>query len=898
MADQPSAPSGTVTFLFTDVEGSTRLWEEYPAEMEVALERHDEILRSAISSFGGYVFSTAGDAFAAAFGRVGEAVECALTAQEVLGAEPWPDVTPIGVRMGLHTGEAQERDGDYFGSALNRAARLMSAGHGGQVLVSDAAAGLVGRDDLMDLGFHGLKDLSAPQRVWQLGRGEFAPIRTLEAARHNLPAQPTSFVGRSDEVAEVASAIREHRLVTLTGVGGVGKTRLALQVAGQLEADFPGGVWMVGLADVGDPASVAAAVATELGVTPLPEVSLTESIAQNLADRRCLLLLDNCEHLLDAAAELVEAVLAGGSAPRVVATSREGLRVEGEHVWSVPSLDVSSGVDSAAVELFVERARAVDHTFSLSLDDAPAVTEICRRLDGIPLAIELAAARMVVMTPGDVRDRLHDRFRLLAGGRRGLERHQTLRHTVQWSFELLDKDERAVLESCSVCAGGFDLPTAVQVAGAEQYDEYQMLDLLESLARKSLLLVDRTAPEARYAMLETVRQFGEEQLAAKGRADQCRNRHAEHFARGAEIAFDTYASPEQPAAFRWYDTETANLRAAFRWAADRQNLDSAATIAGKIAQTAVSARSFEPISWCEELLDAAQTQHHHLLAYLYAGAALCGYAGRPADSLRYAETGRGLRAEPQYERVPHELDAIGLLIGYVFCGQPEKWITLARENLDNPHDTFKTFTTGLVWVLASIGEYDEAVRLASERLSEVEDTGHRGAQGFALQAYGKAFAIADPPKAINALRRSVQAARNAGDRLFEMVCQLELAGMEATHDDPLEALKSFDDIIDSFDDIGSPAHLGTAFGYLAVLLGRIDRYEPAATLIGAATRHPLASASATAWTETVEELRLHLGDEAHSRCLSAGEAMELSHATTYAHEQIHLARHQLLDRST
>ena len=335
---------------------------------------------------------------------------------------------------------------------------------------------------------------------------------------------------------DLIGLVRAHRLVTLTGVGGVGKTRLAVQVAAELVSEFPDGVWLVELAPIGDPAAVADAAATALGIVPRAGLSVIESVAEALSGRRLLVVLDNCEHVLDAAAELVEVLLAHTTSVQVIATSREGLRVGAEHLWSVPSLDVRAGAGSAAVELFVERAQAVVAGFTLdNEDDRTAVTEICRRLDGIPLAIELAAARMVSMSPQDVRDRLGDRFRLLSGSRRGLGRHQTLHQTVAWSYDLLDDDARSVLDRCSVFADGFDLAAAVAVAGGggdglDELDLLDLLDLLDSLVRKSLVTVERAGGHARYGMLETIRQFAEDQLAATGTITEVRDRHARYFA--------------------------------------------------------------------------------------------------------------------------------------------------------------------------------------------------------------------------------------------------------------------------------------------------------------------------------------------------------------------------------
>ena len=389
-----AAPSGVVTFLFTDIEGSTRRWEADADAMRAALLAHDEVLRTAIEAHDGFLFSHTGDGVVAAFASPKSAVDAAVAAQREL---------ELPVRMGIATGEAELRDGDYFGTVLNRAARVMAAGHGGQILVADSTAVLLSGVDLVDLGQRRLRDVPVPVGVFQVRapglRTEFPPLRALDASPGNLRPAVTSFIGRESEVEEVQAALQAHRLVTLTGVGGVGKTRLATEVAARLADEFPDGVWFFELAAVTDPAAVPDAVAAVLGITQQPGKTVSESVAAALEGRVRLLVFDNCEHVLDAAADLVEAILAQSATVKVLATSREGLGVADEQVWPVPSLDLGAGIDSAAVNLFVERARSVAPRFSMAMpDEAGAVVEICRRLDGIPLAIELAASRMASMT--------------------------------------------------------------------------------------------------------------------------------------------------------------------------------------------------------------------------------------------------------------------------------------------------------------------------------------------------------------------------------------------------------------------------------------------------------------------------------------------------------------------
>ena len=564
-----------VTFLFTDVEGSTRRWEADADAMRAALAAHDEVLRGEIEAHGGFMFKHTGDGVCAAFASPKCAVDAAVAAQRAL---------EVPVRMGLATGEAELGEGDYFGAVLNRAARVMAAGHGGQVLLDGTTAGLCSGIDMMALGPRRLRDIAKPVEMFQvlavrLG-SEFPPLKTLDATPGNVRPQTTSFIGREAELAEVEEALQAHRLVTLTGVGGVGKTRLALEVAARRADEFPDGVWLFELAAVADPAAVPHAVAAVLGITQQPGKSLTDSVAAALEGRVRLLVFDNCEHVRDAAADLVEAILAHSATVRVVATSREGLGVPDEQLWVVPSLEVRAGIDSAAVTLFVERARSVASRFSLSTaDEAAAVVEICRRLDGIPLAIELAASRMASMTASEVRDRLDQRFRLLVGSRRGLERHHTLRHAVAWSYDHLDDGEKSLLQRCSVFAGGFDLQSACAIGGFDGSDDYAVLDLLDALVRKSLLVADRSSGRTRFSMLETIRQFAEEQLVAGGEATEVRTAHARYFAGRETDILALWDSPRQREAYDWFAAELANLRTAFRWAADHDDLDVAAPIA-------------------------------------------------------------------------------------------------------------------------------------------------------------------------------------------------------------------------------------------------------------------------------------------------------------------------------
>ena len=526
----PDAPTGTVTFLFTDLETSTRLWEEQPQAMQDALARHDEILRDAIDSHSGYVVKTRGDGFHAAFPTARSALDAALCAQLALTAEPWPSTGPLKVRVGIHTGEAELRDGDYYGTALNRAARIMSVGHGDQILVSRATEELVHDAlpdgcELVSLGEHRLRDLGRPETLLQLTHPglprSFPPPRSVDAFPGNLPPQLTSFVGRADEMERVATTLGEARLVTLTGVGGVGKTRLVLQVAGEVLPDFRHGAWFCALGSGADPDALIQVVAAALNVQPHPTTPLDQRVLDTFREREALVVLDNCEHLLDAASDFTDALLRECPRVRVIATSREPLDLDGERVVRVRSLTVpDAGSESTeAVQLFVERARTVDADYDAGRD-LRAVGEICRRLDGIPLAIELAAARVVAMTPSEIADLLDERFRLLTGGRRSsVERHQTLRATVDWSYSLLSPTERAVFDRLGVFPGSFNDAAARAVAGGQGVEDWDVRDALTGLVSKSMVNTTSDAGTTRYALLETMRQYA---LRAPRHRRRCR----------------------------------------------------------------------------------------------------------------------------------------------------------------------------------------------------------------------------------------------------------------------------------------------------------------------------------------------------------------------------------------
>jgi predicted ATPase/class 3 adenylate cyclase/DNA-binding CsgD family transcriptional regulator len=597
-------PTGTVTLLLADVEGSTQLWESQREAMTTAIARMNQTASKLIAEHGGVrpVEQGEGDSFVAAFSRAGDAVGCALGLQRA-------DLAPIKLRIGVHTGDVQLRDeGNYAGTTINKTARLRDLAHGGQTVISAATEEMVEDqlpDDawLTDLGRHPLRDLPRPMRVAQLChpdlRNDFPPLRTANAvAAHNLPAQLTTFVGRAAQITEISASLTDNRLVTLTGAGGAGKTRLAIEVAGQMGSQFPDGVCYADLASIAHAEVVPLTVARALGLPDQPGRSITETLLRSVGDRRMLLVFDNCEHLLEACADLVNDVLAGCSRVTILATSREPLLVSGEVNWQVPSLSLAD----EAVDLFTDRARRARPDFAVTEANSETVTEICRRLDGMPLAIELAAARVRALSLDEIVGSLHDRFRLLTGGARtAVRRQQTLRASVDWSHALLTEPERILFRRMAAFMGGFDLNAAQAVAGTTEVERFQVLDQLSLLVDKSLVVAENTSGPTRYRLLETVRQYAQEKLGESGEAEEVRGRHRDHYKTMA-AQLDAPAGTGYERRLEQAVNEIDNLRAAFAWSHENGDLVGALELASALQPLWLTrGRISEGIAW----LDAA-----------------------------------------------------------------------------------------------------------------------------------------------------------------------------------------------------------------------------------------------------------------------------------------------------
>ncbi len=874
----PSFPTGLVTFLTTDIEGSTALWEREPQAMRSALAAHDATLRQAVSDAGGVVFKHTGDGLLAAFATAHSAVSAAVAAQRGL---------KLPVRMGLCTGEAELREGDYFGPPLNRAARAMAAAHGGQIVMTGSTAALLDMADLLDLGEHRLRGLSTPQRLFQANgtglRVKFPPLNAATVGAGNLPTPANAILGRGAELDAVQALLADTRLLTLTGVGGVGKTRLALEIASRMGARFPDGVWCCELAAIGEPDALPHAVAAMLGVSQQAGRTLAESLIESLAGRQLLLVLDNCEHLLDAVAGLLNQALPRCARLKVLATSREGLAVGGERLFPVTPLAV--GEDSPAVSLFVERARAVAPSFDGA--SAPeAVAEICRRLDGIPLAIELAAARVRALTPRQIRDRLNERFRLLGGGR-ALGRHQTLAAAVQWSYDLLSEAERIALHRLAVFAGGFELESAEALCAGDGIESHDVLDLVDSLVRKSLLTADSGGHAVRYGMLETIRQFAWDRGA--GAIEAIREKHALWFAGESDRRFGQWLSPDQAACYPWLESEMDNLRAAFRWSVERGRVDPAVRIASNIGDMARFILREEPADWAGEMVDAARATRHPRLIVLLTWAASSAWGFQRFEAAkRFAHEAIELLGDPAFDPFVQTYDDLAMVA--IFEGDGASAAAYARDGAAHPVDARDRFCTAhLPWALVLAGQAEEARTCAAECLAKARTAGVPSSIALACLGTGLALAPTDMAAAVQTLQQGLEIARRSGNRLWEKLIAIEMANLQATSGEPLQALQSFHDLLTLSDGVRDALFVSNGLGALVRLFVRLGRHEAALVVHGALPKVIERGGSFEQLESAILQARRALGAGDAEAAQARGAAMPPHDAYDFARREVESA---------
>ncbi|MGH2404203.1 MAG: tetratricopeptide repeat protein [bacterium] len=787
-----SLPTGTVTFLFTDIEGSTRLLQSLgDAGFALVLASHREILRGAFDAVGGHEIETQGDGFLVAFQSARKAIAAALAAQRALAAHPWPDGAPLRVRMGFDTAEATIHGGAYAGMGLHRAARICATGWGGQILLSRTTAGIVEPDlpagaALRDLGDHHLKDLQRTERIYQLLHAdlpaEFPPLRSLDSLPNNLPRYLTSFIGREREIADVKRWLTNTRLLMLTGSGGCGKTRLALQVGADLVDGFRDGVWLVELAPISDPVLVPQTVASTLHIREEPGRPLLVTLTEHLGRKQMLLLLDNCEHVVEACAHLAERMLRACPHLRILATSREPLAIPGETTWRVPSLSApdplrlpppESLTQYEAVRLFVERAVAARPDFTVTERNAPAVAQVCHQLDGIPLAIELAAARVKVLPVNQIADRLNDHFRLLTGGgRTSLPHHQTLEAAMDWSYDLLPAQERTVLCRLSVFAGGWTLEVAEAVCAGDGVEPSMILDLLAQLVDKSLVMarVHEGPVEGRYWLQEPVRQYAARKLREAGEEETAIRRHWEYF-----VDLVEHSSLRGPDQASWTDrltVERDNLRAALERSKKREGgADATLRLAASLWWFWFTQGTLtEGRAWLETALAVpGATTPAARAAALYGAGAIAWNQG---DLTRAAElAGEALDLCRELDDRIGVIYSLSILsIVRMFQGEYARTTAMAEEALVLCRELGYHWETATVlgvlgWAAQYQGEFERAEALCTESLGIFRSIGDRWGAATVLSHLGNVtWRQGRHARARELLEESIGLARDLGHR--------------------------------------------------------------------------------------------------------------------------------------
>ena len=893
-------PTGTVTFLFTDIEGSTKLWEQRPVAMRIALAQHDALLRQAIETNGGIVFKTIGDAFCAAFATAPNGLAAALTAQCSFAAEfaeDGPDALALRVRMALHTGTAELRDNEYFGQPLNRVARLLGVGHGGQTLLSNVAHDLT-RDTLpasaglKSLGDHRLRDLGRPEPIFQLFHpdlpSEFPPLKSLDNPDlpNNLPQQVTSFIGREKEMEAVKSLLVKARLLTLTGSGGCGKTRLSLQVASDLLDNHADGVWLVELAPLSDPVLVPQAVASVCSVRVEAARPLLQTLVEALKPRNLLLLLDNCEHLLDGCAELADLLIRSCPGVRILASSREGLGIAGELTYRIPSLSLPDPMEPAtassvgqyeSVQLFIERALFHLPEFTVTNQNAPALASVCFRLDGIPLAIELAAARVRSLSLQEINAKLDNRFRLLTGGSRtALPRQQTLRALIDWSYDLLNDQEKKLLTRLSVFAGGWTLEAAEAVCAIEAVGNRQsavhgtvdhllpiadcllptdVLDLLTSLCDKSLVAAEAEQEQTRYRLLETVRQYARDRLAEGGDGERVRELHQSFFTALAEEAELYLLGPNAAVWLNLLESEHDNLRVALEWRNNENSLRLAGALLG--------------LWWVRGYYDEGRERLRAVLA---------GTAARARTTMR-----------------ARALDAAGVLASsqcdYTAARKlHEESLTIWRELGDK---------RGIAWSLKSLGEiahhngdYAAAHSLYVESLALWREMGEKRGLADSLYNLGEnAHDRGDYAEAQGAFQESLVLHRELGDRQGIAYSQLGLGMVLHDRGDYTAARSMYKECLTTMRKLGEKNGIASSLEAIAALAYAQEQSGRALNLWGAAEtfrgQHgtALPPSGRFRYDRQVTEARDALSEAAFASGWAQGRAMTLEHAIEVAMEE-------------
>jgi predicted ATPase/class 3 adenylate cyclase len=918
-------PSGTVTFLFTDLEGSTKLWEKYPGEMKQALARHDEILRRAIESHGGQIIKNTGDGFHAVFDTGVGGIGAALAAQQALSSASWDEIKPhnLRVRIGLHTGEAQERSGDYYGTALNRAARIMSVAHGGQTLLSTTTADLVREQlpqdtSLRDLGQHRLRDLVRSEHIFQLTHptlpADFPPLKSVDAFPNNLPVQLTTFIGREREIDEAKQRLPAARLLTLIGPGGTGKTRLSLQLAADVLPSFPDGVWLAELAPLTDPALVVQTVGSVFHLREQLGMPLNELLTDYLREKSLLLILDNCEHLIEASAQLAEQLLHAGANLKIIASSREALGISGETIYRVPPLslpDPNQATREAltkceSAQLFIERASAANPKFVFTDQNAPAIAQICRRLDGIPLALELAAARVTAFSPEQIASHLDDRFRLLTGGSRtALPRQQTLRALIDWSYELLSDDERTLLRKLSVFAGGWTYEAAEAVCS-----ELDVLDLLTQLVNKSLVAMENDGREPRYRLLETVRQYARDKLLEMGNTEATRDSHFYYFFGLAERLAPKLRSFGASEWVEQLDLEHDNIRGAMQWGLDSHVEDVLRMI--PLLLSFWNRRGYEEegrnlireaLRRTEQLGEVEGEDAHQrqkLIGEAWQAIAMLAYSqGDNARAVEASERAAALARQLNDKR----LLAIALgfeASGAMFLGNTEGIAAMLQEGLAAAKESGDRYAVGLPLAMyaqalgLTTGDYATASADMEKGWKLLKESGDDwGATMGMLSAGMMAKYRGDFAEARKQFTAMEPLFRDLGDLHRINMARSELAHIERYEGHYQQAEAMYRETIGEWQRIGHRAAVAHQLECLAAIAQHREDGERAARLYGAAEALrekiiiPMTAREQQEYDRQVADLRAGMDHERFESAWQSGRLLSMDQAVRLASESTH-----------
>jgi predicted ATPase/class 3 adenylate cyclase len=916
-------PSGTITFLFTDIEGSTRRWEADAKAMSHAIARHDAILRRVIEAHQGYVVKMIGDACCSAFPTAEGALDAALEAQRAFSSEHWGTVGEVRIRAAVHTGAAEERDGDYFGQPLNRVARLLSAGHGGQILVSGVTHELLRERmhagvSLRDLGEHRLKDLILPEHVFQVAAAglheDFPALKTLDAHPTNLPIQPTPLIGREREVPAVCGLLQQEdiHLVTLTGAGGTGKTRLALQVAAEVVEDFSDGVFLVPLAPITEPSLVPSAIAASLGLREEGGEALEETVRLYLKDKAILLILDNFEQVLDAAARIGE-LMRTCARLKVLATSRAVLRLYGERDYAVPPLAVPDPrklppldelIQYESVALFIQRAAAVKTDFALTNETARAVAEICYRLDGLPLAIELAAARIPLLPPKALLERLSSRLQLLTGGARDLPaRHQTLRAAIDWSYALLDEAEKALFRRLAIFVGGWSLKAAeaVCVTDVETTAELDIFGVLEgtgSLVDKSLIrriesMEAYDDADPRFLMLETIREYALERLNESGETESTSRRHAQYFLELAERAAPGLEGANQEKWLGVFETEHDNVRSALAYLLalrDGPAMSRLALAAGRFWR--LRGHFAEGRRWLQEALDTRDTDDATRGKLLYRAGSIASRQSDFAESQRLQSEGLALaRTAGDRENVANCLNGLGVIaLAQGDDGRASEYFNQSLIEYRDVGDAWGTAAClqNLGNIALGRNQYDVARSLYTESLAQWRELDDSWGIAFCLSGLaGLAIGTEDYEAAVTLATESLEIEREMGDKV-EVAYAQRLLGVAQGHLGHTEdAFRLLGESISTCHELGNVEYSLDGLREMAALAhkgapGRAARLWGAVDALTGAAGVEMDQSDRDRYDRQVAAARTLLDETAWSAAWAGGQRLSLENAVTYA----------------